>query len=177
MIAQSGEQLVPAEKIVLPGVGAFDRGMEQLEKRGFLDVLERKVNEEKVPVLGVCLGMQLMTRGSEEGKRSGLGWIAADTKAFRPGGEKLRIPHMRWNIVDPAKASALLDAQEQELRFYFVHSYYVSCDNPGDVLATTRYGHDFVSAFERGNIVGTQFHPEKSHRFGMAFFRRFVERF
>jgi glutamine amidotransferase len=177
-IAVSGDPEVigEAEKLILPGVGAFDNGMKNLHERGLVPVLNRQVVERGVPILGICLGVQLFTRGSEEGKRCGLGWIAADTLRFEfPGGPKgLKVPHMGWNFVEPAKTASLLEGLPPEPRFYFVHSYYVACDDPSDVLCWTTYGHRFASAIQRGNVFGTQFHPEKSHRFGLAVLKSFA---
>lgn len=163
-------------KIVLPGVGAFDQGMDKLEATGFRCALERLVLERKIPILGICLGMQLFTRASEEGSRPGLGWVAAETRRFRRDSlpADLRIPHMGWNTTQQRKASALFDPSLGEQRFYFLHAYHVVCDAAEDVLTETEYGSPFVSAFACGNIIGAQFHPEKSHRFGVEFFRRFV---
>jgi glutamine amidotransferase len=170
------EQIRSADKLILPGIGAFDRGMERLESTGLMPLLEERVRGEGVPVLGICLGMQMLTESSEEGERPGLGWIAGRTIRFRP--EDLGdapIPHMGWNQVQVAKDEERFEAIEGELRFYFVHSFHVVCDREEDVLTKTTYGREFVSAVARDNVVGVQFHPEKSHRFGMGFMKRFVE--
>jgi glutamine amidotransferase len=166
-----------ARKLILPGVGAFDAGMTALRDRGLIDVLNRKALEEKVPVLGICLGMQLLSRKSEEGVLPGLGWIPADTRRFQFGGRQshLRIPHMGWNAVEPRKDAPLFGSPDGPWRFYFVHSYHVCCSDPADVLSTTPYGSPFTSGVARGNILGVQFHPEKSHAFGMRLFRSFLE--
>ncbi len=166
-----------ADKLILPGVGAFDRGMQRLAELDLVGVLAERVHERRVPILGICLGMQLLTRGSEEGEMPGLGWIDADTVRFRPppSGEPLRLPHMGWSEVVPRRPDGLLRSVEGELRFYHIHSYHVVCDHEADVLATTTYGYEFASAIQQENILGVQFHPEKSHRFGMAFLRRFAE--
>lgn len=168
------EQIAAATRLILPGVGSFDAGMENLEKLGLIPVLNQRVLEEGVPVLGICLGMQLMTRGSDEGRRTGLGWVDARTVRFDAGTDGLKIPHMGWNLVTPLRPSPLVDDLPEEPRFYFVHSYYVSCANAGDALLTTRYGGDFHSAFQRDNIWGVQFHPEKSHKFGMRLLGNFA---
>lgn len=168
--------IAAADKLILPGVGAFDAAMTNIVERGLKDVLDQKVVEDRVPILGICLGMQLMSRGSEEGKRPGFGWIAAEFVRFRLDGLEGRypVPHMGWNGVRLARPHPLLDAEAAQ-RFYFVHSYCARCDGPEDVLATTDYGSTFTSAYGRDNIAGVQFHPEKSHRYGMALLKRFSE--
>lgn len=174
--ATSSGDIDSATKLILPGVGAFDAGMQNLIDSGMVPSLEEAVVRQCVPVLGICLGMQLMTKSSEEGKLSGLGWIDACTVKFRPTiGEALRIPHMGWNVVIPAKDDVLINGFSSEERFYFVHSYHVCCKNEEDVLLKAQYGSLFFHAsFSRGNIYGCQFHPEKSHKFGMNFIRNFV---
>jgi glutamine amidotransferase len=169
--------VLAASKLVLPGVGAFDHGMKNLRSRGLVEPLTRKAREGKTPLLGICLGFQLLSRGSEEGTLPGLGWLDADTVRFRPGeGASIKVPHMGWNTLSLRRESPLLGLLPPEARFYFVHSYHVVCRNEEDVLAVTRHGIDFVSAARRGNIFGTQFHPEKSHRYGLQVMRNFVER-
>ena len=170
------DKLRRAEKLVLPGVGHFDRGMTNLAELGLQPVLDELVKTRRVPVLGICLGMQLMCRSSEEGDRPGLGWVDAAVKRFdasaHPG---MKIPHMGWNLAKPVREDALFDAAPPEpTRFYFVHSYYVDCAQQDDVLATSRHGAEFCAAFRHDNIWGVQFHPEKSHAFGMDMFRRFL---
>jgi len=166
-----------ADKLILPGVGAFDTGMDRLGQSALIELLERKVLTNRTPILGICLGMQLLTEGSEEGMLSGLGWIAADTLRFdfAETNERLRIPHMGWNTVDVKRNDSLFKDALEDARYYFVHSYYVRCRHESDVVGTTRYGSDFHSAIQRDNIYGTQFHPEKSHAFGMAVLRAFAE--
>jgi len=164
-----------ASRLVLPGVGAFDAAMERIDgKPGLRAVLDHKALVERVPVLGVCLGMQLLTRSSEEGVAKGLNWIPAATKRF-PAGLGLKVPHMGWNVARPRTANALTAGVGSEPRYYFVHSYYVQADDRADALMTTHYGIDFDSAVGRGNIFGVQFHPEKSHRFGMQVLQNFAE--
>lgn len=177
VVAGTPEAMEGAARIVLPGVGAFDQGMEKLEVSGFRSALERLVIDEGVPILGICLGMQLFTLSSEEGGRPGLGWVCAHTRRFQRErmGASPRIPHMGWNTLAIRKPSPLFDGLAEEQRFYFLHSYHVVCEDHADILAETEHGYPFVSAFSRGNIIGAQFHPEKSHRFGMEFFRRFAE--
>lgn len=162
-----------ASRILLPGVGAFDAAMQRIRASGLLPVLERKALMERVPTLGICLGMQLLTRGSEEGNEPGLGWIAADTRRFpdRPG---LKVPHMGWNLVHGFRAHPLTADLPPEPRFYFVHSYCVQVDDEAHRLLQAHHGIDFDAAIGRDNIVGAQFHPEKSHRFGMKLLANFA---
>lgn len=170
------DEIFAATKLILPGVGAFDHGMMELESRGLLPALSAAAREKCVPVLGICLGMQLMCRSSEEGDLSGLGWIDAEVSRLNEAETSgLRVPHMGWNTVSVVKDNPLLPISAEERRFYFVHSYRVRCNDPSDPVALTHYGADFVAAFQRGNIYGVQFHPEKSHRFGMELIRRFLE--
>ena len=180
-ITSDPEQIAKAEKIVLCGIGAFDDGMSKLESMHIIDVLKKKVLEDKIPILGVCLGMQLFTKGSEEGIKEGLGFINGYTKRFDFSGIKsekpLRIPHMGWNIARASKISKLYENMYDEPRFYFVHSYYVSLDHKEDELLQTNYGIDFTSSFEKANIIGVQFHPEKSHKFGMRLYENFVRNY
>lgn len=177
-IASAPEHLVDATKIIIPGVGSFDAGMKKLMESGMIPLLNRKVLEEKVPTLGVCLGMHLMTRSSEEGELPGLGWLKAQTVRFDQRAEPdLRVPHMGWNEVHVAKLSTILADMPEEARFYFAHSYFVKPDDHGEVLLTARYGaSSFAAAVGRDNIIAGQFHPEKSHRYGMWLLRNFAER-
>ncbi|MFW7346626.1 MAG: imidazole glycerol phosphate synthase subunit HisH [Pigmentiphaga sp.] len=161
-----------ASKIVLPGVGAFDYGMSQLKNKGIAEALQRRASEG-TPILGICLGMQLLSKGSEEGSQEGLNLIDAFFRKFNTS--KVRVPHVGWNTIKVEKQNQLLDSSRSELRFYFVHSYYAECQNPEDVLCTTTYDVNFVSGYSHGNIFGFQFHPEKSHKFGMNLFSRFME--
>lgn len=166
--------IAAAGKLILPGVGHFSNGMEKLAGSGLIPVLEEQVLGEKKPVLGICLGMQMMTRGSDESELPGLGWVDAFTHRF-PDSAALRVPHMGWNEVRPSPATRLFEhgAAEAE-RFYFVHSYYVQMASATDLASSCLYGVDFAAAFQKENIFGVQFHPEKSHLFGMGLFRRFV---
>ena len=169
--------ILGADKIILPGVGSFDIGMKKLADSGILDCLNKKVIEEHTPILGICLGMQLMTKSSQEGVEKGLGWIDATTVRFDFGKneDKLRIPQMGWNTVTRQKEHPLIQNMDLEnSRFYFVHSYFVKCNFEQDVLLTTCYGFEFTAAFQKNNIMGVQFHPEKSHKFGMHIFRNFL---
>lgn len=163
-----------AKKILLPGVGAFDAAMQKIETAGLLPVLNQKVLHDKVPTFGICLGMQLLTKSSEEGKLPGLGWINARTVKFNFSNNSLKIPHMGWNTVNVRRESPLINDLPDESRFYFVHSYYVSCAQESDVLTTTYYGADFHSIIQHDNIFGAQFHPEKSHKFGMKILENFA---
>ena len=173
MLTKDIQQIENAHKIILPGVGAFDNGMKNLQESKLIPLLNKKALEDKVPVLGICLGMQLLTRCSEEGKEKGLGWIAADTKKIIfPENSELKIPHMGWNYISVKKKSLLINSDVKQ-KFYFVHSYYVKCDNEKDVLATCNYGFEFDCMVQNNNIYGAQFHPEKSHKFGMELFEKF----
>lgn len=165
-----------AEKIILPGVGAFDNAMRNIVNKGFQAVLNYKALEEKVPVLGICLGMQLLTKGSEEGALPGLAWIDAFTQKFQfDENSKLKIPHMGWNEINVSKPHPLVDSLPKPSRFYFVHSYYVKCKNNENELLSCNYDKNFTCAVQRENIMGVQFHPEKSHKFGMQILKNFSD--
>lgn len=173
-IARSPADLAGADRIVLPGVGSFDRGMEQLERGGFRAPLDRLV-AAGMPVLGICLGFQMMGRRSAEGRRPGLGWIDAETRSFDAAtlaAGKLRLPHIGWSDVLATGEDPILASPRQ--RFYFVHSYHVVCDRSEDAIAVAEHGVRFTAAVRRGNLIGVQFHPEKSHRHGMELLRRFA---
>jgi glutamine amidotransferase len=164
-----------ADKLVLAGIGAFDGASSRLAELGLVRSLNAAVLERRVPVLGVCLGMQLMARTSEEGIEPGLGWLDADVRRFRHDpGHALPVPHMGWEEVRPTRASPLFDQPGDDPRFYFSHAYHLVCNDPADIAATASYGYEFPAAVHRGNILGTQFHPEKSHVFGLEIYRRFV---
>ncbi len=167
-----------AEKIILPGVGAFDNGMQNIRRLGLLPVLQEKVIDRKTPVMGICLGMQLLTGKSAEGVLPGLGWLDAETIRFKfpEGSNAMRIPHMGWNTLEVERENPLLAGLDEGARFYFVHSYHLVCHQKEDSLARTPYGYDFTSVVQRDNIYGTQFHPEKSHRYGMKILENFVRR-
>lgn len=165
-----------ADKLVLPGVGHFDCAMDNITKHGLQDVIGEMALEMKKPFLGICLGMQLMCNSSEEGKCAGLKLVDADVKRFNFFDNKdLKIPHMGWNYLQPQKKSNILNNLEDLSRFYFVHSYFVDCSNQNDVLTNSTYGNTFVSSFEHENLIGVQFHPEKSHRFGINLFKNFLQ--
>ena len=171
-IVGDADSLARAEKILLPGVGAFDHAMRCLFESGLRELLDHKALVERVPVLGICLGMQIMTRGSEEGVLPGLGWVDADVRRF-PSNKNLKVPHMGWNEVQQAKTTPLTIDMPVDARFYFVHSYRVQMDRDADTLLRCNYGVDFDAAFAVRNLYGAQFHPEKSHRFGMQLFKNF----
>ncbi|NCI48073.1 imidazole glycerol phosphate synthase subunit HisH [Sediminibacterium soli] len=169
-------ELLAAERIILPGVGAFDQTMDMLNKSGFREVLERRVIQENIPVLGICVGMQILAEGSEEGVLDGLGWIKGRVQKFDKEtiAHKPKIPHLGWNSICAAKTSNLFNGIDQAQGFYFIHSYYFKCTHEQDILATTHYGNDFSSAVNRDNIYGVQFHPEKSHHNGISLLENFV---
>lgn len=179
-IISTPEEVKAAEKIILPGVGSWNNGAQKLRESGLLDVLNERVLKDKVPVLGICLGMQLILDSSEEGALPGLGWIPGEVKKFdfsapEYQNQKLRIPHMGWNVVDAKKSTYLTEHFEGEVRFYFVHSYHAVVKNQDDILMTSNYGYQFTCAIQKDNIWGVQFHPEKSHKFGMALMKKFSE--
>jgi glutamine amidotransferase len=175
VISSDHQVIKSADKLILPGVGHFDRAMDNISNNLLLELLNKMALVEKVPFLGICLGMQLMCKSSEEGNSKGLGLVDAEVKKFKfPDNCELKIPHMGWNYINPQKKSNLLIGLEEKSRFYFVHSYFVDCANTDDKLTITHYGQDFVSGFEHDNLIGVQFHPEKSHRFGIALFKNFL---
>lgn len=165
--------LARAHKILLPGVGAFNSAMQCIDDSGLREVLDRKALHERVPTLGICLGMQLLTRCSEEGQLPGLGWIGATARRF-PIVTGLKVPHMGWNLVTPTQPCELTAGLPDESRFYFVHSYYVQVDDERDSVLKAHYGVTFDAAVAHGNIYGAQFHPEKSHKFGMKLLANFA---
>ena len=166
-------EIKKASKLLLPGVGNFDAAMNRINDSGLRDVLDEKALIEKIPVLGICLGMQLLTCSSEEGSVPGLGWIKASTKKF-PMFNDLTVPHMGWNVVDVSNESLLTQLLPKDSRFYFVHSYCVHAHDPNNSILKTKYGIEFDSAISHGNVFVTQFHPEKSHKFGMQLLRNFA---
>lgn len=163
-----------ADKLLLPGVGAFDAAMNKMQNiPGLLDVLREKALIEKNPILGICLGMQLLTNHSEEGRQPGLGFIPGKTLRF-PSKDALKVPHMGWNLVNEVNPSPLTTHLPEEPRFYFVHSYYVKVNDPAHRVMTTTYDVTFDSVIQNENIFGAQFHPEKSHKFGMQLLKNFA---
>lgn len=167
-LAKNSSDLDGATKLILPGVGAFDHAMEKLNGSGMRDKLDKLVLEEKIPVVGICVGMQILGKASEEGKLSGLGWIDGDVEKFdeRTIQYKTKLPHMGWNDVNVKRENPLFSKLGNDALFYFLHSYYFKCNNQDDILATADYGVEFSCVINSGNIYGVQFHPEKSHHYG-----------
>ncbi|PKN70943.1 MAG: imidazole glycerol phosphate synthase subunit HisH [Deltaproteobacteria bacterium HGW-Deltaproteobacteria-12] len=176
-IVSAPDDLQSVAKIILPGVGAFDLAIQLLEKSGLRQSLDEIALTRGLPVLGVCVGMQIMANSSQEGELSGLGWIAGEVKKFDPSKltSATHLPHMGWNNVQPVLKNGLLKNMDSESRFYFLHSYYFHCRRNDDVLAVTDYGGPFASAIASGNIFGVQFHPEKSHQWGIQLLKNFAE--
>jgi len=175
VVATTAGQMARAEKIVLPGVGAFDWAMARLNASGLRDMLDELVLRQRVPVLGVCVGMQMMAHRSEEGELPGLGWIDAEVVHFDPAQiSHAPLPHMGWNDVRPTASDSLFLGIEAP-RYYFLHSYCIAPRQQADVLATAYYGSDFTAAVRIGNVFGTQFHPEKSHQWGIDLLRNFAD--
>lgn len=181
VITDDIEIIKQADKLILPGVGAFDAGMSQLERRGLISVIQEEVEKGK-PILGICLGMQLLGRKSEEGEKRGLGLIAFDNKKFDFSDlddglkKELKIPHMGWDIVEFKQNIPLLEGIDGSQRYYFVHSYHAVCDDINNIMMTCDYGYEFAAAVCKDNIYGVQFHPEKSHDFGMKILENFARR-
>lgn len=174
-IVSNSRDLVNATKIILPGVGHFDFGMRQLNKSGMVDLLHEKVLYEKIPILGICLGAQMMCKGSEEGSMAGLSWFDAEVNKFNfENSDNLRIPHMGWSYVKQMKKSDLSENLPKDPRFYFVHSYHMVAKDERDVLFKTNYGYDFASGLQNENRFACQFHPEKSHKYGIKMFENFA---
>jgi glutamine amidotransferase len=180
-ISRLPDVILSADRLILPGVGFFSNGMQNLRNFGLIPVLEDAVLVKKKPILGICLGMQLFTQSSEEGNEKGLGWIPALTRRFRFSEEKsnsvsrsLRVPHVGWNTVSPQRENLLFRDIPLNTRFYFTHSYFVSCESSKNAAATTDYGVSFAAAVQKDNIYGTQFHPEKSHQHGLRLIENFL---
>jgi glutamine amidotransferase len=174
-ITGSPEEILKAEKLILPGVGSFDAAMSRLNETGLSEVLNSLVLEKRVPILGICLGMQLLMEGSEEGKLAGFGWIKGSAYHFKGRiPSSLKVPHMGWNDIIITNQNSLTMGFNGGIRFYFVHSYFIKVENPAYSMMNCTYGLDFDAAVHKNNIYGAQFHPEKSHRFGMQFFKNFA---
>jgi glutamine amidotransferase len=173
-ISSDANVILDAEKLILPGVGAFDHAMEKLEGKQLIEVLSHKVVKDSCPVLGVCLGMQIMCNSSDEGVKAGLGWVDGKVTKIssKPG---LVVPHMGWNHVKTTKMNPLIQEFDGEPRFYFVHSFQVELVDKNDEILSCHYGADFTCGFQSGNIFGVQFHPEKSHRFGKDLLKNFAD--
>lgn len=174
-ILNKPDDLVGITKLVLPGVGAFDHGMQGLNDGNWVPILNKLVLEDKVPILGICLGMQLMCSSSDEGILPGLAWVDATVRKIHfPIDSGLKIPHMGWNILDVKRDNSLFENDGSEQRFYFVHSFHVVCNQQNNILATAHHGYDITASFQHDNVYGVQFHPEKSHKFGKVFFKKFI---
>ncbi|WP_080237106.1 imidazole glycerol phosphate synthase subunit HisH [Spirosoma rigui] len=174
-ISSDCQEIAQAEKLILPGVGHFAQGIRNLKESGIWDVLQHKVMVEKTPILGICLGMQLMALRSEEGNVTGLGWFDAEVVRFRMNDKRIyKVPHIGWNTGERTRPSRLFTAVPEQALFYFVHSYHITCQQPQDILTSTTYEYAFTSAIEKKNIFGTQFHPEKSHEWGEQLMANFI---
>jgi imidazole glycerol-phosphate synthase subunit HisH len=175
--ARSADDLTGARKIILPGVGAFDHAIELLNCSGMRPTLESLVQQDKIPVLGICVGMQILATFSEEGSLPGLSWVPGNVRSFRSNHKSvnLPLPHMGWNDVQPKSGQPLFSGLENNARFYFLHSYFFECEMASNEAAVATYGFDFCCAVSSGNVHGVQFHPEKSHRFGAQFLKNFAD--
>lgn len=175
-LAKTADDLSDATRLILPGVGAFDHAMEELDRSGMRARLDELVLGAKMPVLGICVGMQMLAERSDEGKLPGLGWIPGDVKGFKSLNQPdLLLPHMGWNDVHPAAGHRLFNELRTDARFYFLHSFYFECADPAHVAAVSSYGKEFSCAVSAGHIHGVQFHPEKSHHFGAQLLKNFAE--
>jgi glutamine amidotransferase len=175
VITSDPKVIARAKRLILPGVGSFDSAMSTLREKGIVPILEERVLGAGVPILGICLGLQLFTRRSEEGLLPGLGWMAGETKRFQPVDQTMKIPHIGWNTVDRTGRGRLYEGFPGEASLYFVHSYYVTSDDPEIVTGRSNYGEMFVSSIEKGNIFGVQFHPEKSQQIGLQLLKNFLD--
>ena len=171
-LVSTPDEVLASERVLLPGVGAFDEGMDRLHNQGLVEPL-REFAASGRPLFGICLGMQLLLDGSEEGESQGLGLVPGHSVRFTESAG-VRVPHMGWNTVEPTHDDPLVEGLPDDSRFYFVHSYRVVPDRPEDELATTEYAGRFASMIRSGNVVGAQFHPEKSHAFGMTILKNFA---
>ena len=176
-VARTADELNGATRLILPGVGSFDHAMERLGASGMRARLDELVLEKLLPVLGVCVGMQILAKSSEEGRLQGLGWVDGRVRHLhgdKPG-VKLRLPHMGWNDVSPVGSSGLFAGLEHDARFYFLHSYCFECERSESMLASSNYGGTFACAVQSRKILGVQFHPEKSHQWGTRLLKNFAE--
>ena len=176
-IAKTAADLEGAQKLILPGVGHFDYAISELIKSGMREELDELVMVKKVPVIGICVGMQMMGNSSDEGKLEGLKWIDASIKKFDETKiqQVTRLPHMGWNNVQPVIFNRLFEGLQKDALFYFLHSYYFECHNKADILATSEYGGEFTCAAHHNNVYGIQFHPEKSHHYGETLLHNFAK--
>ena len=165
---------IKSNKAILPGVGSFDSAMKMLNRGNWFNSLNQYIENSSNSILGICLGMQIMFNRSEEGQLEGLKWIDGDIRKFQFEDKKLKVPHMGWNFISPKKDDVLFQSSSERQRFYFVHSFFASCNDKNDILSLTNYGIDFVSSVQKNNIYGVQFHPEKSHRYGMHIINNFI---
>ena len=178
VISSQPADIESAEKLILPGIGSFEYGMKKLRSSAFFDTLQQKVLQNKTPILGVCLGAQLLLNGSEEGEPvPGLGWIEGKAVRFNQSlmADNFKVPHMGWNELQIKKESRLFKDVRPDHRYYFVHAYHMACYHEADILAESNYSYNFVAAVEKQHIVGVQFHPEKSHKFGMKLYENFIK--
>lgn len=177
LVSSDKEIISSADKLILPGVGNFDKAVENINSLNLYDTIKEMALVKKVPFLGICLGMQLMCKESEEGKLAGLSLVDAVVKKFNFSKDSnMKVPHMGWDYIDIQKDSTIINDLDNRSKFYFVHSYFVSCQDVSDVLTYTTYGNEFVSSFEKDNIIGVQFHPEKSHKYGISLFKNFINK-
>jgi glutamine amidotransferase len=176
-VAKNASELAGADHLILPGVGAFDHAMDLLDAAKMRASLDELVLDKKVPVLGICVGMQILADSSDEGTGRGLGWVPGRVRAFRsePQSADMPLPHMGWNDVNPVAGNRLFNGIERDSRFYFLHSFFYECAEPKYATATASYGNDFACVVQSDNVYGVQFHPEKSHHFGAALLKNFAE--
>tara|TARA_B100000809_G_scaffold249578_1_gene281084 strand:+ start:8559 stop:9173 length:615 start_codon:yes stop_codon:yes gene_type:complete len=175
VLTKNVTEIEAANKLILPGVGHFDHGMQQLNNSGLIGILNKKVIEQQTPLLGICLGAQMLGNKSDEGQEEGLGWIDMDIVKFDKKllNNNLKVPHMNWNEINIKKDTPIFNDLNNESRFYFVHSFHMKTMNTEDILCTSEHGYEFVSGVKKNNIYGVQFHPEKSHKFGMQLLQNF----